>query len=162
MDQSVQMTKLSVQRTVEPMADLSPNFGEPQMHQGMQHAGMHHQGKQMCLPEQQKCFKQEWREVACPPPPCPPPCPPAQPVCPPKCEEPKSDNGCWGWLGQVLFWFIILTVLFWLIYYSLKPSWVLQSGTNQVDTAKVLLAAVVTAVILVIIGWIIWACACRK
>ena len=60
----------------------------------------------------------------------------------------------WGWLGAIILWWIIFTVLFWLIYYSLKPNFVLD-GNNQVDTSKVLLAAVVTSVILVIIVWVI-------
>lgn len=84
------------------------------------------------------------------------------------CETPNpcATNPCatgyvgkynmgWGWLGALILWFIIFTVLFWLIYYSLKPSFVLQSGSNQVDTAKVLLAAVISALILVIIIWLI-------
>jgi cell division protein FtsX len=55
-------------------------------------------------------------------------------------------------------WFIIFTVLFWLIFFSLKPSFVLQTDSNQVDTAKVLLAAVIAALIVVAIIWLIkWA-----
>lgn len=76
-----------------------------------------------------------------------------------KCDDPcKSgrDMGWgWGWLGALILWFIVFTVLFWLIYYSLKPSFVLQTDSNQVDTAKVLLAAVISAIILVIIIWLI-------
>ena len=60
----------------------------------------------------------------------------------------------WGWLGAVILWWIIFTVLFWLIYFSLKPNIVLDAN-NQVDTSKVLLAAVVTSIVLVIIIWII-------
>lgn len=55
----------------------------------------------------------------------------------------------WGWLGSIILWSIIFTVLFWLIFYSLKPAFVLQTDSNQVDTAKVLLAAVIAALILV-------------
>jgi cell division protein FtsX len=55
----------------------------------------------------------------------------------------------------LILWFIIFIVLFWLIFYSLKPAFVLQSDSNQVDTAKVLLAAVIAALILVIAVWLI-------
>ena len=68
----------------------------------------------------------------------------------------------WGWLGALVLWFIVFTVLFWLIYYSLKPSFVLQSDSNQVDTAKVLLAAVISALILVVLIWLIKAAVSRR
>lgn len=75
------------------------------------------------------------------------------------CAKTKSlDYGWgygWGWLGVLILWFIIFTVLFWLIYYSLKPSFVLQSNSDQVDTGKVLLAAVISALILVVVIWLI-------
>ena len=97
----------------------------------------------------------------------------------PACEKPcmkeihhceKKDvchhnNGVmygWGWLGALLLWFIVFIVLFWLIYYSLKPSFVLQTGSNQVDTAKVLLAAVISALILIIIIWLIKVAVTRR
>lgn len=101
---------------------------------------------------------------------CPPknPCPPKDP-CAPKnpCADPCAGGGYgmgygWGWLGALILWFIIFTVLFWLIFYSLKPSFVLQSDSNQVDTAKVLLAAVIAALILVIIIWLIKAAVTRR
>ena len=61
----------------------------------------------------------------------------------------------WGWLGALILWFIIFTVLFWLIFFSLKPPFVLQTDSNQVDSSKVLLAAVLSSLILVIIIWLI-------
>jgi hypothetical protein len=61
----------------------------------------------------------------------------------------------WGWLGALIMWLLIFIVFFWLVFFSLKPTWVLKSGTQEVDTAKVLLAAVIAAVILVIIIWLI-------
>jgi hypothetical protein len=111
----------------------------------------------------------------CPPSPCPKknPCPPSP--CPKKnpclktnLEPPRNPNAGydmsygWGWLGALILWFIIFTVLFWLIFYSLKPSFVLQSDSNQVDTAKVLLAAVIAALILVIVIWLIKAAVKRR
>jgi hypothetical protein len=61
----------------------------------------------------------------------------------------------WGWLAFLIVWFIVFTVIFWLIFYSLRPSWVLQPGTNNVDMGRVLLASVVAAIILILIIWLI-------
>lgn len=69
----------------------------------------------------------------------------------------KYSSG-WGWLGALILWFIIFTVLFWLIYYSLKPGFVLNAD-GDVDTGKVLLASVISSLILVIIIWLIKAVA---
>ena len=71
------------------------------------------------------------------------------------CAGTKSVSSSWEWFGLFVLWFIALTVLFWLIYYSLKPPIVLQSDGNQIDTAKVLLAAVITAFVLIVIIWLI-------
>jgi hypothetical protein len=84
-------------------------------------------------------------------------------TCKDECDPCKDTSSYgWGWLGALVLWFIIFTVLFWLIYYSLKPSFVLQTDSNQVDTAKVLLAAVISAIILVIIIWLIKAALTRN
>lgn len=87
--------------------------------------------------------------------PYPSPCPS---VCEPKCDPcagTKSVSSSWEWFGLFVLWFIALTVLFWLVYYSLKPPFVLQSDGNQVDTAKVLLSAVISAFVLIVIIWLI-------
>jgi hypothetical protein len=68
----------------------------------------------------------------------------------------------WGWLGALILWFIIFTVIFWLIYFSLKPTFVFSNDSNQVDTAKVLLSAVISSIILVIIIWLIKLAVTRK
>jgi len=78
--------------------------------------------------------------------------------CPKKrgCNNVYESYSCgWGWIGAMILWFIIFTVLFWLIYYSLKPAFVLQTDSNQVDTAKVLLAAVLSSLFLEIIIWLV-------
>ena len=85
---------------------------------------------------------------------CPPPCEPVCDPCAPRASSYDWGYG-WGWLGALVLWFIIFIVLFWLIFYSLRPSFVLVSGGTAVDTAKVLLAAVIAALILIIIVWII-------
>ena len=93
---------------------------------------------------------------------CPIPCKTPNP-CDDPCKKGLSFNmgNGWGWLAALILWFIVFTVLFWLIFYSLKPSFVLQPDTNQVDTAKVLLAAVIAALLLVIIIWLIKAVVVR-
>jgi hypothetical protein len=102
------------------------------------------------------------QKPACPKP-CPKPCD-SKPVCPLRgCDvKPACETGCkneccvtnynngWTWFGWIILWFIIFTILFWLIYYSLRPSFVLDTESNEVDTGKVLLASVVSALILVV------------
>lgn len=76
-----------------------------------------------------------------------------------ECDKPLdcNDSFGFGWLGVLILWFIIFTVLFWLIFYSLAPSWTLnQDGT--INTGKVLLASIIAAIILVIIIWLIKSC----
>jgi hypothetical protein len=77
----------------------------------------------------------------------------------PVCEEPCGYNysHAMGWLAVIIIWFVILTVLFWIIFYSLRPEWVLNSD-GSVNTGKVLLAAVITAIVIIIIIWLIKAC----
>jgi len=86
----------------------------------------------------------------------------AKPVsCAPKDPCAQSHHGHngydmghgWGWLGALIMWLLIFIVFFWLVFFSLKPAFVLTNGA--VDTAKVLLASVIAAVILVIIIWLI-------
>src|SRR3990170_4268528 len=63
-----------------------------------------------------------------------------------ECDKPLdcNDSFGFGWLGVLILWFIIFTVLFWLIFYSLAPSWTLnQDGT--INTGKVLLASIIAA-----------------
>lgn len=57
----------------------------------------------------------------------------------------------WDWLATLIMWFIIFLVLFWLIFYSLQPGFVLKNNTKEIDTAKVLLSAVIASLILIII-----------
>ena len=82
-----------------------------------------------------------------------------------ECKEPVCEEPCqtynFGWLGTLLLWFIIFTVLFWLIFYSLRPSWALNAD-GSVNTGKVLLAAIISSVILVIVIWLIKSCIDRS
>ena len=78
---------------------------------------------------------------------------------PEPCETPCGSNYSFamGWLGLLILWFVIFTVLFWLIFYSLQPAWVLNND-GSVNVGKVLLAAVVCAILLIIVIWLIKAC----
>lgn len=71
----------------------------------------------------------------------------------------KSEQPCYrGWIsgvGMFILWFIILTVITWLFIFSLKPSWVVNSVTGEVDTSKVLFASLIIALVIVIIIWLI-------
>jgi hypothetical protein len=62
-------------------------------------------------------------------------------------------------IGWAVLWFIIIAVIVWLIVYSLRPTWALNED-GELDTGKVLLAAIVIALIIVIVLYIIYA-ACR-
>lgn len=118
-----------------------------------------------CGPEQPVAAPCPAPVQACPPQPCAQPvqaCPPQQAnYCPPQACATSSHWSGWGALGQFLLWFIILTILFWLVYYSLHPGFVMVPGTNTVDTARVLLAAVITAIVIILIVWLIWALVSR-
>jgi hypothetical protein len=74
------------------------------------------------------------------------------------CEDPcKNSYFDMGWLGMLLLWFIIFTVLFWLIFYSLQPDFVLNSD-GSINTGKTLLAAIIAAILLVLVIWLIKSC----
>lgn len=61
----------------------------------------------------------------------------------------------WGWLASLILWFVIFLVLFWLVFYSLKPSFVMEPDTNQVDVSKVLIASAVVSLILIAVIFLI-------
>lgn len=70
-------------------------------------------------------------------------------------------GGGYRWAGMLLLWFIVFVVLFWLIFYSLKPGFISRKDNDEIDTGKVLLAAILAALILIIIIWLI-VCVCRR
>jgi hypothetical protein len=83
-----------------------------------------------------------------------------------KCCEHADDPGhhhhhyAWGWLAQLIIWLVIFTVIWWLILYSLKPSFVLTNGL--VDSAKVLLYSVIAASLTMLIVYLIKAAVYRR
>jgi hypothetical protein len=82
-------------------------------------------------------------------------------------------KGWWAAAGvsQFLLWFLVITVLTWLILLSFRPEWVLAPAAtdlppvDSVDPARALIASIVIALIVVIIIWLIvavFAAASRK
>ena len=51
---------------------------------------------------------------------------------------------------MLVLWFLVLSVLFWLIYFSLKPPFVLN-GDNQLDAGLLFIAALLSAFVLELI-----------
>lgn len=90
---------------------------------------------------------------------CPTPKPVVDPCANPCAPKQYGYMGGWGWVGIAILLFIIFTVIFWIIFYSVAPAFSLNQA-GQVDTAKVLLAAVVAAIILLLIIWLIKAAFC--
>jgi len=154
----------------QPLSSLAPEFSN-QLQPAKQVVVPANTVAVQKVDQSSPCHKDECvKNVELKPDPCvkPDPCKKPDPCvkvdpCKKPCDPCKTgmESG-WGWLGALILWFIIFTVLFWLIYYSLKPAFVLQTNSNQVDTAKVLLAAVISALILVIIIWLIKAAVSRK
>jgi len=135
--------------------------GQTQMINGVPHriVSVPDSSQSFCLPNGEACFKSKWVQVPCekpcPPPPCPPPCEtvvPCDPCAP--MGAVRHENG-WGWLATLLIWLFVLLVLFWIIFYTFRPAFVLNGTTGEIDTGRLLLAAFVAAVIVVIIIWLI-------
>lgn len=61
-------------------------------------------------------------------------------------------------IAQFFLWFIVLIVIFWLIFYSVRFQFCCRErdvDDFKVDTRKVLCAAVVAALIIILIVWVI-------
>lgn len=69
------------------------------------------------------------------------------------------SNG-WGWLAMLLLWFIVVTIFAWLIFYSLRPSYVKNPDTGELDTSRLLLASVIVGVIFIVVAWLLL-CLCN-
>jgi len=61
----------------------------------------------------------------------------------------------WGWIGSLIIYFVIFVIIFYLVYLSLAPPFVLDSNTNEVDNAKVLLSSVISSLIIIVVVWLI-------
>jgi len=69
-------------------------------------------------------------------------------------EYHKRSRKYGGWLGTLVLWFLVFAVLFWILIFSFAPGFVLNDN-GQINTGKVMLSAVIAALILIIIVWII-------
>ncbi len=62
----------------------------------------------------------------------------------------SEQESKWTWFGWMLLWFIAFLLLFWLLEYSLKPSWVLDEN-GEADTARILLSSFIFAALLILL-----------
>src|SRR4029077_17240023 len=78
-----------------------------------------------------------------------------------------------GGAGALIIWFIVIFVIAWLILYAIKPRWLLRdhdgnnTSTNgwdncQVDTGRIVVAAILIALIIVILIFLLGAIAIRR
>ena len=65
----------------------------------------------------------------------------------------------YGWAGASLFWFVVLVVIVFMLLVFFKPDFVLRERdcdyTDEVDCMKALLSAVVIAIVICFIIWLI-------
>nr|QBK90385.1 MAG: membrane protein [Pithovirus LCPAC103] len=73
-------------------------------------------------------------------------------------------NGSYGrgghWFLNLVIWFIIIAVIVWFILVSTKPTWVQKTDENgittgEVDQGRALLWAVIIALIIVVVIWLV-------
>lgn len=63
------------------------------------------------------------------------------------CPKIKVCDSRWSWLGILILILVDAIVFWWLIFFSVAPSWVRNPNTNTIDTNKVLLAALIAGFI---------------
>jgi len=77
-----------------------------------------------------------------------------------KCDDygPKIGvcDSRWSWLGIMILILVVSIVFWWLIFFSVAPSWVKNTTTNTIDTNKVLLAAVIAGFITLLVFGIVY------
>jgi len=59
-----------------------------------------------------------------------------------------------SFLGDLLMWFVIFTVIVWILLYSLRPASVMDPNTDEISTKKVLLYSVIIGILLVVLMWL--------
>lgn len=101
-------------------------------------------------------------------------CKPCEPEPPKKefshCDDAPCDpcdgryNGSYGrggnWFLNLVIWFIVIAVIVWFILVSTKPTWVQKNDDNgvttgEVDQGKAILWAVIIALIITAVIWIV-------
>ena len=63
------------------------------------------------------------------------------------------------WAGAGLFWFVVLTLIIFMLFVFFKPDFVMRKKkcevTDEVDCMKALLSAIVVAIVICFIIWLI-------
>lgn len=71
----------------------------------------------------------------------------------------KHDHLGHGYHGAYLFWFVILILIVFMLFVFFKPDWVMRKKdcevTDEVDCMKALLGAIVVAIVICFIIWLI-------
>lgn len=75
--------------------------------------------------------------------------------CASPCKSQMSGYCMNGSVGALIVWFFLIFIVTWLLLYALKPQFVINKETGEIDYGKVLLAAAVVALIIIIIIWLI-------
>ena len=126
------------------------------------------------------CAPKVQKEKCCPPPPCekkPEPhthcgksmsCDEPKKSCDDPCDDPCDKSGRYQgsygrgghWFLNLVIWFIIIAVIVWFILVSTKPTWVQKRDddgvtTGEVDQGRALLWAVIIALIIVVVIWLV-------
>lgn len=59
-----------------------------------------------------------------------------------------------------LVWILIVGIIVYLILYTLKPSWILNPNSNDVDTSKLWLATIGISLLILLLIWLICSARC--
>ncbi len=74
-------------------------------------------------------------------------------------EHYDNNSGCGNGWWFFLFWFLVIGIIIWFLLFALKPDFVQKTDdednvTGEVDQGKVLLWAVIIALIAIFLIWI--------
>lgn len=74
-------------------------------------------------------------------------------------EKMSNDEQCGNGWWFFLFWFLIVGLIVWFLLFALKPDFVQftdedDNVTNEVDQGKVLLWAVIIALVIIFLVWV--------
>lgn len=73
-------------------------------------------------------------------------------------ELKKKDKKRWSQFIYFILWLCLLTIVFWLAFYSLRPNIVLQSDSKEIDLSRVLFVSFAIALFVLVFIWIIKLC----
>lgn len=81
---------------------------------------------------------------------------------PVKTDDTYKGYSLAGSATALIVWFIILFVVIAVCLYALKPTMVYKKKEKEIDNGKIILTALVLALLIVLFIWIIGACLARK